>query len=215
MPMHTPFTQTSDQLPDTLPVFPLNAALILPSGYLPLNIFEPRYINMVQDALRSHQLIGMIQPADRSPSPDLQRVGCAGRIIRYEETLDGRFLILLAGLCRFEIAKELDSIRGYRIIVPNWTPYKADFDTPVLPDKQLYKSFCNAYRSHIEKKNIHFDWEAIENQGIESMINGAISYLSISPTDKQIILEATSLKARTVALLAILQKQNSTNNTRH
>lgn len=215
MPTHTPFTQNFEQLPDTLPIFPLHAALVLPGGYLPLNIFEPRYINMVQDSLHSHQLIGMIQPADHSATPKLQRVGCAARIIRYEETLDGRFLILLAGLCRFEINKELDSIRSYRIIVPSWEPYKQDLEEPVRPDKQTYEHFRAVFRSHIERKKSDFDSSVIENMSEEAAINSAMSYLPISPEDKQIILETNTLKERTVAFLAILQKQDDSSTTKH
>ncbi len=100
--------QQFEQLPDTLPVFPLTNAVVMPGGHLPLNIFEPRYLNMLQDAMERHRLIGMIQPRDESPNPDLYSVGCAARITRYEETNDGRLEVSLTGLCRFEIKEELD-----------------------------------------------------------------------------------------------------------
>ena len=121
MKPHSPFMQAYDQLPDTLPVFPLPNAVILPGGYLPLNIFEPRYLNMLEDAMASHRLIGMIQPRDDNTQPALYQFGCAGRISRYEETRDGCLEIMLSGLCRYEIKQEITTTRGYRLIIPDWS----------------------------------------------------------------------------------------------
>ena len=124
----SPFMQTFDRLPATLPIFPLHNAMMFPGGNLPLNIFEPRYVNMLQDAMRSDQLVGMIQSRDESGKPDLFKVGCAGRVTRYEENDDGRIEIILTGLCRFQVQEELASTRGYRLIVPDWSAYACDYD---------------------------------------------------------------------------------------
>ena len=115
------------QLPDVLPVFPLANAVVLPGGYLPLNIFEPRYLNMVQDAMEGHRLVGMVQPRDDSTKPELYQVGCAGRVTRYYETQDGRLEIVLSGLCRFRIGEELSTTRGYRLIKPDWSEFEIDY----------------------------------------------------------------------------------------
>ena len=121
MKNHSPFSQPFELLPTTLPVFPLSSAVVLPRGLLPLNIFEPRYLNMIKDAMQGEQLIGMIQPQDNKTGSTLVKVGCAARIIRYEETSDGRLEILLAGLCRFEVREEISSMRGYRLIAVSYT----------------------------------------------------------------------------------------------
>ncbi len=215
MPVHTPFTQDFDALPSTLAVFPLGNALLLPGSHLPLNIFEPRYINMVQDAMRGEQLIGMIQPAERAPVPTLHRTGCAGRIVRYEETLDGRFLIVLAGLCRFDIGAELDCIRGYRLVTPDWQPYKADFDEPEAPQPEILTNLKQLIEKHLKNRKAGFDFSAVERMSPETIVNGAITYLPLAPEDKQLLLEAKTLRDRTVALLAMLQEMQHNDITRH
>ena len=126
-------TQFSD-LPASLPVFPLGGVLLLPYGRLPLNIFEERYLAMVDDALRSERLIGIIQPSNEADSqqksPPLYKTGCAGRITAFSETDDGRYLVTLLGVCRFNIDQEIDSTRGYRRVVPNWGPFRSDITKP-------------------------------------------------------------------------------------
>lgn len=134
-----PFMQRLDDLPNSLAVFPLSNAVLMPGGQLPLNIFEPRYIKMVQDAMKADQLIGMIQPSDELSPPSLHRVGCVGRITQYQETDDGRLGILLSGLCRFAISEELTSIRQYRIVATDWSEFKDDFNPTSAPKRrQLY-----------------------------------------------------------------------------
>ena len=119
-------------LPASLPVFPLGGVLLLPYGRLPLNIFEQRYLAMTDDALRSERLIGIIQPTSETESqqktPSLYKTGCAGRITAFSETEDGRYLITLLGICRFNIEQEIDSTRGYRRVVPNWEPFRSDVE---------------------------------------------------------------------------------------
>src|SRR6185503_8896833 len=117
-------------LPDILPVFPLAGVLLLPRAHLPLNIFEPRYLNMVRDALeRRDKLIGMIQPSDPRSGlyePPLFKIGCAGRVVESSDTPDGRILINLVGVCRFAIAEEIDGVKGYRRVRPDWQPFRGD-----------------------------------------------------------------------------------------
>ncbi|NJN46224.1 MAG: hypothetical protein HC808_06820 [Candidatus Competibacteraceae bacterium] len=119
------FAPEFDQLPTTLPIFPLTGAIVLPFVQLPLNIFEKRYLTMIFDALSERRMIGMIQPKS-TDGDDIYPIGCAGRISSFQETDDGRLLISLTGLCRFEVQEEIPTIRGYRRIIPNWHQYAED-----------------------------------------------------------------------------------------
>mgnify|MGYP006303506433 FL=1 len=125
---HTPFDPGFDQLPPAIPIFPLPEAVVLPGVQLPLNIFEPRYLNMVSDLLGSHRILGMVQP--RSPEDagtgPVHEVGGAGRIVSFSETEDGRYLVVLRGLCRFAVGEELDGVRGYRLVRAHWEPFRRD-----------------------------------------------------------------------------------------
>ncbi len=137
---HNPFEPSFERLPDTLPIFPLSGVLLLPGGKLPLNIFEPRYLAMIFDSLAGHRMIGMVQPVqpggfagDGMPGddgkPKVHQVGCAGRIVSFNETEDGRLLLALSGVCRFQIGRELDPAQGgYRRVSALFSPYRTDLD---------------------------------------------------------------------------------------
>ena len=202
----SPFAQNFEQLPSTLPIFPLRNAVFLPGGYLPLNIFEPRYLNMLQDAMRTDQLIGMIQPRENAEQSDLYDIGCAGRVIRYEETEDGRLQILLAGLCRFKIQAELPTTRGYRLIQPNWSDFADDFITPPKPNAEAVLSFKGVLRAYLEQNDLNVDWEQLEEIESEDMINSLFNALPIDSQDKQILIETSTLADRIVAFTAILKE---------
>ena len=204
----SPFTQSFDQLPNKLPIFPLSGAVLMPGGNLPLNIFEPRYLNMVHDAMQGDRLIGMIQPTDEEPVPGLHQTGCAGRVIRYEETQDGRLVIVLSGLCRFSIKEELPTIRGYRLVIPDWSAFEIDYETNEKPDTQSIMLFRAALRSYFTRYNLDTDWSVLENLEIEDLINSLISNLPVSIDDKQILLETDSLATRITAFTAILQGED-------
>ena len=158
------FSNEFYDLPASLPVFPLSGVLLLPYGRLPLNIFEERYLAMIDDALRSERLIGIIQPTSevegQQKVPSLYKTGCAGRITAFSETDDGRYLVTLLGICRFDVEHEVDSTRGYRRVVPNWEPFRSDV---VKRDKfDIDKErLLVALRGYFEKKAIDADWEAI------------------------------------------------------
>lgn len=215
MNKHSPFTQTFDQLPDTLPVFPLNNAVVLPGGYLPLNIFEPRYLNMVQDAMESHRLVGMVQPRDESGNPELYRIGCAGRITRYQETLDGRLEIMLSGLCRFRIADELSTTRGYRLVKPGWSDFNIDFDSPQEADTIEQTQFKTALRSYLEEVEMQADWDNLEKVSQEELINSLVSVLPLNADDKQLLIEADTLTQRLRAFTAVLEGYSKASVARH
>ena len=202
----SPFMPSFEQLPDTLPVFPLPNAIIMPGSNLPLNIFEPRYLNMCQDAMKTHQLIGMIQPRDDHDKPNLYQTGCAGRITRYLETHDGRLEINLTGLCRFNIIEELSTTRGYRLVRPDWQSFETDFQLPEISQQEV-NYFTNTLRHYFEYKGMQVDWKALEKLETDTLINSMITILPLSVEEKQALLEASDLPERLNTLSALLESE--------
>ncbi|MFT6407363.1 MAG: Lon protease-like protein [Arenicella sp.] len=215
MTTKSPFMQSYQQLPTTLPVFPLGGAVVMPGGRLPLNIFEARYLNMLRDAMKSDQLIGMIQPKDELTPATLHSVGCAARVIQYTETDDGRLEVLLAGLSRFEIDEELSSMRGYRLIKPNWQNFEHDFTQQEPADAQHSLLFTSALRSYFKRHNIEVDWAAIEDLPQEALINNLVAQLPISHSDKQLLIEASTLADRVKSFTLVLSETENAQETRH
>jgi len=202
-----PFDPTFDQLPGNMPVFPLTGALLLPRGRLPLNIFEPRYLNMVQDALAADRMIGMIQPADPvAPvrTPPLYPMGCAGRITSFAETEDGRFLITLTGLCRFTVQEEVPTTRGYRRVVPDWSRFELDLveDEAEVLDRGRLQTGLTAY---FRQQGISANWEAIEKTPDERLVTTLSMICPFEPQEKQALLEAADLPTRAEMLLALIE----------
>lgn len=194
-----------DDLPDTIAVFPLAGALLFPRWSLPLNIFEPRYLNMIDDAMAGHRMIGMIQPSGGEKSaPHLAGVGCAGRITSYSETEDGRYLINLSGVCRFSVTEEVDGPTPYRQVRPDWTSYSSDLSEPEavrLPDRDKLSAALKHYVSHNE---MEVDWDAVETAPMETLVNALSAGCPFSPMEKQALLEAPDLCGRCDALIALL-----------
>jgi Lon protease-like protein len=215
MTSKSPFMQSYQQLPTTLPVFPLSGAVVMPSGALTLNIFEARYLNMISDAMKSNQLIGMIQPKDELIPATLHAVGCAARVIQYTETKDGRLEIVLEGLCRFGIHEELSSMRGYRLIKPRWQDFQHDFDDRQTADVNHSLLFTSALRSYLKKHNIEVDWAAIESLPQDRLVNNLVAQLPISIDDKQILIEAKTLADRVTCFTGILAATENAQETRH
>jgi Lon protease-like protein len=194
-------------LPPLIPVFPLDGALLLPGCQLPLQIFEPRYLNMVDDAMSGLRLIGMIQTAgngDRA-HPDLAGVGCAGRITAYAETGDGRYTITLTGVCRFDAVAELEAPTPYRQVQPDFTRFAADLEAleedAVLDREGLY-AVLSRYLAH---KGLRVEWETARQAPAGALINSLAMGLPLDPAEKQALLEAPTLTARGQVLTAILQ----------
>src|SRR5262249_16432429 len=155
-------------LPDTIPVFPLPGALLLPRGQMPLNIFEPRYLAMVDDAFRDgHRLIGMIQPDESHPDPEnkpnLFKVGCVGRITQIAETGDGRYLLQLTGVARFHVEQELDVNTLYRQCRVSYAPFVDDFTARKGEDQVDRPNLLRALSDFLTANNLKADWEGIEN----------------------------------------------------
>ena len=191
-------------LPETLPVFPLAGVLLLPRAHLPLNIFEPRYLNMVRDTLeRRDKLIGMIQPSDSQSGlyePPLFKVGCAGRIVESNETPDGRILINLVGLCRFKVAAEIEGVKGYRRVRPDWQPYGHDLkgDDDGVDRPRLVAALKRYFRLNA----IEADWEALDRTPSERLVSSIAMICPFDPSEKQALLEAPTLTARAETMIA-------------
>lgn len=203
----SPETSAYAALPSEIPVFPLSGALLLPSGQLPLKIFEPRYLNMVSDALGKGRIIGMIQPRnerDAGTTPALFEVGCAGRITQFTETPDGRFLITLSGVSRFECVQEHPTTRGYRLMTVGWERFEADRGpggNAQLDRERLMISL----KRYFEQEQITVDWKVIEGTEESKLITTLSMICPFSSSEKQALLEAPDCKARGEALIALLE----------
>ena len=193
-------------LPQVIPVFPLPGAILLPRGQLPLNIFEPRYLNMIDDAMAGDRIIGMVQPQSGSPSlPGLSPVGCAGRITSFAETSDGRYLITLTGCARFRLSTELPTQTPYRQVRADFAPFEADLAAPPVDDVGLDReTLLDALRAYLETRGLDIDWDTAETAPPEALINSLSMALPFDPPEKQALLEAGSLTDRSEVLTALL-----------
>jgi Lon protease-like protein len=197
-----------DDLPALLPVFPLPAALLLPRAEMPLNIFEPRYLAMVDAALAGERVIGMIQPDDKAglcaQGPGLCAVGCAGRITTLAETGDNRYMITLTGIARFRIVEEVAAETPYRICRVTAAPFAGDFDSGG-DDKVDRHAVLLTFRAYLEAHNLEADWESVERTPNEALINALAMMAPFGPAEKQALLEAPDLKTRAETLVAITE----------
>jgi len=200
-----------DDLPGVIAVFPLAGALLLPRGQMPLNIFEPRYLAMVDDAMRSGQrLIGMIQPDPAHPGPDKNkpntfRVGCVGRITQLAESGDGRYLIQLTGISRFRIEEELTVATLYRQCRVNYQPFADDFTPRKGEDAVDRQALLRALSSFLKANNLKADWDGIENAPNEALVNALAMMSPYGVAEKQALLEAPDLKTRAEILVAVTE----------
>ena len=198
------YRKTAD-LPDTLPVFPLPGALVFPRWELPLNIFEPRYLNMFDDAMRGHRLIGMVQSMGGTRErPEIARVGCAGRITSYAETDDGRYLVTLTGICRFAVKQELAVTTPYRQVTPRWDAYAADLypaSEDGLPDRS---ELILSLRTYAATHGMQADWSAVEEAPMETLVHALAAGCPFPAPEKQALLEAVSLGDRARTLIALM-----------
>jgi hypothetical protein len=210
MPMNATFRGPGD-LTDIIPVFPLAGALLLPRGQMPLNIFEPRYLAMIDDTLRSPQrLIGMIQPDPAHPGPDdnkpnLFRIGCVGRMTQFGETGDGRYLIQLTGVARFRIEEELAVATPYRQCRVTYRPFADDFTARKGEDEVDRKALLRALSSFLKANNLKADWDGIENAPNEALVNALAMMSPYASAEKQALLEAPDLKTRAEILVAVTE----------
>ncbi len=202
------YRRVSD-LPQMIAVFPLDGALLLPGGVLPLQIFEPRYLNMVDDVMSGDRVIGMIQTragGDRE-RPKLASVGCLGRITSYAETPDGRYLITLTGVCRFEAGEELALRSPYRQLRANYDRFAGDLsdDEAVQAPDAARKRFAKALKRYLNHRDLDIDWDTASNAPLEALVNSLAMGLPFEPAEKQALLEAPDLVGRFEALSTLLE----------
>jgi Lon protease-like protein len=200
-----------DDLPGVIAVFPLAGALLLPRGQMPLNIFEPRYLTMVDDALRSgSRLIGMIQPDPSHSGPDpakpqLFRVGCAGRITQLAESGDGRYLIQLTGIARFRVEEELAVGTAYRQCRVTYQPFIDDFTARKGEEEVDRKALLRTLAEFLKANNLKADWQGIESAPNEALVNALAMMSPYGTAEKQALLEAPDLKTRAEILVAVTE----------
>ena len=207
MPMNAVYDGPSD-LPDVIPVFPLPGALLLPRGQMPLNIFEPRYLAMVDDALAGRRLIGMIQPDVRhkdSAHPVLYRIGCVGRITQLAESGDGRYLLELTGVARFEVQEELTVTTPYRQCRVSFSPFADDFIARKGEDEVDRQAVLAALRDFLKANKLKADWQGIETAPNEALVNALAMMSPYGTPEKQAMLEAKDLKSRAEILVAVTE----------
>jgi len=217
MPTNVSYRSSAD-LPEIIPVFPLPGALLLPRGQMPLNIFEPRYLAMVDDSLRDgHRLIGMIQPDPAHPGteekPNLFKIGCVGRITQIAETGDGRYLMQLTGIVRFHIEEELHVATAYRQCRVSYMPFIDDFIGHKGEDAVDRKALLEALQAFLKANNLKTDWQGIESAPNEALVNALAMMSPYGAAEKQALLEAPNLKARAEMLIAITEIELAKKNT--
>lgn len=200
----------ADDLPLVIPVFPLDGALLLPGGQLPLNIFEPRYLNMFDDAMSGERIIGMVQTRNGGDAqrPNLAPVGCAGRVTSFAETSDGRYLVTLTGVCRFRVGEELPSRSPYRQVRADFACFEADLREEAAgstSDPGDPAPLLDALRRYLDHRGLAIDWSSAEAAPSDALINSLAMALPFEPVEKQALLEAPTLVERRETLVALLE----------
>ena len=203
--LESSYPKEFSKLPDVIPVFPLDGVLLLPRGHLPLNIFEPRYIAMIEDSLRTHRLIGMIQPCDGTAGPSpLFKTGCAGRIVQFQETEDGRYLITLKGVARFEVRDEVETIRGYRQVRADWSKFQEDFEK--IESLGVNRAhLVELLEVYFEKNDMTIDWKLITAVNDEKLMTCLAMICPFTSGEKQALMEAPTCQARAGLFMKLLE----------
>ena len=203
--MRNPVTPNIEDLPSVIPLFPLSGAVVLPHGQLPLNIFEPRYLSMVFDALAGSRLVGMVQPlhGEEGDHPDLHRTGCAGRIVSFSETRDGRILLVLSGVSRFDVEDELELYRGYRRAKISWSRFTHDLDDEEIDiDRDRLLSLAKTY---LKGRQIAIKWDSFDGLELPELVDTLASSLPFSSREKQGLVEAVIVQDRCELLSALCE----------
>jgi Lon protease-like protein len=202
------YRKASD-LPQVIPVFPLDGALLLPGGELPLQIFEPRYLNMLDDVMGADRIIGMIQtrPGGDRERPSLAQVGCAGRVTSFAETSDGRYLITLTGLCRFEPVEEMAIPLPYRQVRARYARFEGDLseDEGAAAPTSERERFARALKRYLNRRELDIDWETASQAPLEALVNSLSMGLPFDPQEKQALLQAPDLADRFEVLTKLLE----------
>ncbi|MBK20466.1 MAG: peptidase S16 [Rhodospirillaceae bacterium] len=211
------FDPSFEDLPQVIPIFPLTGVLLLPTGKLPLNIFEPRYLAMVRDALADERrMIGMLQPRVPDPDdnrgaanseegePDLYQTGCAGRITSFSESDDGRYMLTLSGICRFDIAEEMTGKDGYRRVLADYRRFRDDIGDP--PEAEIDRDrLLAAVKEYFALQNIEASWDAVLATPNQRLITSLAMTCPFGPNERQALLEAQTLSARADIVVTLLE----------
>lgn len=206
---NTEYASLAD-IPDVVPIFPLSGALLLPGGQMPLNIFEPRYLAMIDDALCRDRLIGMVQPrfgedtaVAANGEPLLCRLGCLGRITAFQETGDGRYLINLTGICRYRIAEEVEGNGSYRRC--RIEPFVEELECRDNGAEVDRETLLATFRKYLDANGMEADWDSVRKAGNDTLVTALCMMSPYGPAEKQALLEADTLKARADTLIAIAE----------
>ena len=204
MSMHH-YRHISD-LPEQIAIFPLPGAILFPRWTLSLNIFEPRYLNMLDDVMAGERMLGMVQTAGGSKAhPNLARVGCAGRVTSYSETDDGRYLITLTGVCRYGVREIPRVPTPYRQARPDWEAFASDLAPPTLGDLLSRDSLVTALKEYVTRNELSADWSAVADAPLETLVNALSAGCPFGTQEKQALLEAPTLQERAEVLMALLE----------
>ncbi len=205
--------RSAADLPGTLPVFPLQGCILLPRSNLPLNIFEPRYLTMIDDIIAGDRIVGIVQPLgsnEESPASKghpLRQTGCAGKLSAFSETEDGRLLITLTGICRFDIAGETKTAKPYRICDVNYAAYHKDLVRGHGQNAVDWPRFLQVLKTYLDARKLTADWESIQRSPTELLINTLSMISPYGPEEKQALLEAPDLKTRSEVLMALAEME--------
>lgn len=205
--MPHPFHSFTD-LPETLPLFPLTGVVLLPRGMLPLNVFEPRYLKLVDDTLKTDRLIGIIQPSENPDTvlkPGLSAIGAAGRIVSFRETEDNRYLVTLAGLCRFRLTAEAVTDAPYRLGLCDYSGFAGDMAEESAEGDFPRDRLMAALKDYLGRRDMKADWQSVINAPPETLVNALAMICPFEPAEKQALLEAPSFGERVSTLVAILE----------
>jgi len=201
----SPFTQTFDHLPEQLPLYPLENAL-LPGGELPLEISEPGALALFMKALKTDQLIGMVQPQRNNPEWNTYQTGCAGRIRQYRERKDGRLNVMLTGICRYKIIEKEPQKEGYTLARVDWRDFEHDYQTEDVESTNI-ESFQATLRHYFDRHNMQVDWEVLDKLPIEQVANNLILVLNLDIDSKQQLLESPTVKQRLALFSKLLENK--------
>ncbi|MEJ0011316.1 MAG: LON peptidase substrate-binding domain-containing protein [Bauldia sp.] len=194
-------------VPSVIPVFPLPEALLLPRADMPLNIFEPRYLAMIDAAMSGNRVVGMVQIDEAAPpcaaGPTLRKIGCAGRIVSYAETGDGRYMITLTGIARFRIVEEMPQQTPFRLCRVTAEPFAVDFDSAEQAIDR--NAVLRAFRAYLAAHDLDADWESVGRASNETLVNALAMMAPFGAAEKQALLEAPDLRARAETLVAIAE----------
>ncbi len=205
--------RTAGDLPASIPVFPLQSCILLPRSSLPLNVFEPRYLSMIDDVIAGDRIVGVVQPlGSQEESPQakghpLRGTGCLGWLSAFSETEDGRLLITLTGICRFDIAGESRTAKPYRICDVNYGQYVKDLVRGHGQDGVDWPRFLHILRNYLEARSLSADWDSIQRSPTELLINTLAMISPYGPEEKQALLEAPDLKTRAEILMALAEME--------